>query len=121
MSGMIGVGRGIKDQGRAGLAQAARAETQRNITNEQIEMAEEADKKATIGTAGGLALSYGLSSAAGAGAGAAAAGGAAAGTAAATTGAMGVAAGGGAATTGALAAMGPVGWAGLGLLAISLL
>ena len=101
--GLISVGRGIKDQGKAGLSQAARDETQRNRLNDQIDAAEEGQKKATAGTAGGLALSYGMKSGA---TGAAAEAGAGTFANSALTGAVGSTAGLGAVSSAAPAAAG---------------
>lgn len=60
MSGMIGVGRGVKGQARAGLENAARAESHRNRVNDELDRADKAGKKQTLGTLAGAGLEYGL-------------------------------------------------------------
>lgn len=57
---MIGVGRGVKKQANAGLANAARGESARNRMNDQIEDAADAEKKSTVGMLAGAGLEYGL-------------------------------------------------------------
>lgn len=133
---MIATGRGVKQQAKAGLRHAATAESQRNRLNDQIENAEDAEKKSTVGTLAGAGIEYGLSQVAAgeaattmAAAGAVPPGAVAAGATTATTagtaagvGGTGVAAGGTAAagSTAAATASAAMPWVGIALLAAGL-
>jgi hypothetical protein len=91
--GLIGTGRSLSGSAQAGLGQAAKLETSRNMMGDQLAQAASGQRKALMGTGAGIGAQYGLTAAAAqtaaAGATGAAAGGITAGGLAATGAAAG--------------------------------
>mgnify|MGYP003631690265 CR=1 FL=1 len=104
--GLIGTGRSLSGSAQAGLGQAAKLETSRNMMGDQLAQAASGQRKALMGTGAGIGAQYGLTAAA------------AAQTAAGATGAAagGITAGGLAATGSAAGPWGALIGAGIGLL-----
>jgi hypothetical protein len=105
--GLIGTGRSLSGSAQAGLGQAAKLETSRNMMGDQLAQAASGQRKALMGTGAGIGAQYGLTAAAAAQTAAAGATGAAAG---------GITAGGLAATGAAAGPWGALIGAGIGLL-----
>ena len=105
--GLIGTGRSLSGSAQAGLGQAAKLETSRNMMGDQLAQAASGQRKALMGTGAGIGAQYGLTAAAAAQTAAAGATGAAAG---------GLTAGGLAATGSAAGPWGALIGAGIGLL-----
>jgi hypothetical protein len=98
--GLIGTGRSLSGSAQAGLGQAAKLETSRNMMGDQLAQAASGQRKALMGTGAGIGAQYGLTAAA----------------AAQTAAAGGLTAGGLAATGSAAGPWGALIGAGIGLL-----
>ena len=61
MAGLITTAARNREQAKAGLRQAAQLEDRRNITNDRLDDAEDAEKSSTVGTGAGMGLQYDMS------------------------------------------------------------